>query len=115
MLRKEFVQHVEAEIGGAENTSIGKWSLHVKCQLDQVLERAANFLQIRFDVCKDGAPLRCSVANGAASLLQRIIVLSRGRVARQKNVSFRTRDDRGLSPRPQALALELLARCTVHL
>src|SRR5215467_808254 len=113
MLRKKFIQHIETKIGRAENATIWKWSLDVKRQFDQVLERTANLLQIRFYVRKYCSPLRCRVADGTASLMQRIVVLSRGRVAGKKNVSFRIPDDRGLPPRHQTIAFEFLVRCKV--
>ena len=79
-----------------------------------MLERAADFLQVRFYVRKNGAPLRRGVPNSTASLFQWIVVFNRCCVAGQKDVSFRTRDDRSLPPRHQTIAFELLVRCEVH-
>src|SRR5882672_2745066 len=93
---------------------MGKWSPDVKRQLDQMLERAAKLLQIRFYVRKYCTPLHGRVANGTASLIQRIAILSRGRVAGKKTESFRTRDDGALPPRHQTIAFEFLVRCKVH-
>src|SRR5262245_54274948 len=114
VFRKKFIQHVRTEIRGTANATIWKWSLDVKRQLDQMFERTAKFLQIRFYIREYRAPLHCGAANGTASLVQRIIILSRGRVASKKNVSFRTRDDRGLSPRHQTITFKFLVRCEVH-
>src|SRR5690242_333045 len=87
MLRKELIQHVEAKVRRAENAAVRKRSPDVERQLDQMVERAAQLLEIRFYVRQDRAPLRGCVTNRAAPLIERIIILRGGGVAGQEDVS----------------------------
>src|SRR5262249_7082019 len=58
MLGEELVQHVLTEVGRAHRAAAGKWSFHEKGELDQVVERGAELLQVGFDIGQYGAPLR---------------------------------------------------------
>src|SRR4030095_10512565 len=81
MLGKEFVQHVQPKIGRTQHAAIGKWPLHKEGQPDEIVEAAAEFLQIRLDVGENGAPLRRCIAGRAASLADRIIIVDGRRVS----------------------------------
>ena len=65
-----------------------------------MFESTAEFLQIPFDVCENGAPLRCRIASEATSLfIGWIIIISGRRVSAKVDSSLCSANDRAFSPR----------------
>src|SRR6516162_405957 len=108
MLSKEFVQHVQTEIGRTQYASVGERSLHEECKPDQMIQRSAQLLQIGLYIREYVTPLRRHVSHGTASLFEWIVIVSGCGVTGQKDKSFRSGDDCALAPWHQTAAFKLL-------
>src|SRR4051812_15446123 len=114
MLSKELVHHVLTEVGRTQYAAGGKWSLHEKRELDQMVQRGAKFLQVRFDICQYVAPLRCRVSYGTTTLFEGLVVVSGCGVASQEDKSFCPSNHCAFPPRHQTAALQLFMGHEVH-
>jgi hypothetical protein len=102
-------------LGELRTPPSGKWPLYEDGQPDEVFEGTAEFLNVRFDVRQNCAPLRRCIANKATSLFAGwIIIISGRRISTKVDKSLCSGNDRTLSPRHQPVALEFLVGHEFH-
>ncbi|WP_198037375.1 hypothetical protein [Mesorhizobium sp. LSJC285A00] len=103
------------KLGELRTPPSGNGPFDEKGQPDEMIEPAAKFFQIRFDVAENFPPLRRGIAGEAATLLAGRIVGSRCRgVAAEIDGAFRTADDRAFAAWHQPAVLEFLVGHEFH-